>query len=69
MKQFYLEDIKKRNKAAYRGSYTLLRIDTEKIKGIDFSYDPNAFECIYTYDNISPEALEVVCEFKQVYIK
>jgi hypothetical protein len=69
MKQFYLEDVKNKNKAVYKGPYTLLRIDTEQIKGIDFSYDPNVYECIYTYDNISPEAIEVVCEFKQEYIK
>jgi hypothetical protein len=54
---------------AYKGPYTLLRIDTEQIKGVNFSYDPNAYECIYTYDNISPEAIEPVCEFKQEYIK
>ena len=69
MKQFYLEDVKNQNKVAYKGPYTLLRIDTEQIKGVNFSYDPNAYECIYTYDNISPEAIEVVCEFKQEYIK
>lgn len=69
MKQFYLEDVKNQNKVAYKGPYTLLRIDTEQIKGVNFSYDQNAYECIYTYDNISPEAIEFVCEFKQEYKK
>ena len=73
MKQFYQESLRKARssgaKVVYTGPYTLLKIDTRRVADCDFSYDPNAYDCIYTYDNISPEAIEVVCEFKQEYIK
>ena len=40
----------------------------EQIKNVDFAYDPNAFECIYTYDNIPPSAIEIVEEIEQQYL-
>ena len=69
MKQFYVEEAKTPDKKIYDGPYTLLAIDTEKVKECNFSYDPNAFECIYTYDNVPPTAIEVVCEIEQEYLK
>ena len=67
-RQFYASDMiqvglgKKKREDVYDGTYTLLRIDTEKVKYVDFSYDPNGDECIYTYDNIKPDAIEVHLE-------
>ena len=73
IEEFYNEQFKSykmgiRKDKPYEGSYTVLAIDTEKIKDIDFSYDPNAEGCVYTYDNIPPEAIEVVCEIEQEYL-
>ena len=31
-------------------------------------YNENAFECIYTYDNIPPSAIEIVEEIEQQYL-
>ena len=73
MEQFYNEEMRKFRRGetdkVYGGTYTLLRVDTEKLKGTDFSYDPNAQESVYTYDNIPPDAIEVDREIEQVYIK
>ena len=53
MKQFYKSEIESfkngRIKRVYNGTYTLLKIDTELVKNVDFSYDPNTYESIYTY--------------------
>lgn len=69
MKQFYQIELNNGKKQIYEGSYTLLAIDTKKINNIDFSYDPNAEGCVYTYDNIPPSAIEIVCEIEQEYLK
>lgn len=59
--EFYREELKKSGGSnAYEGSYTLLKINTEQLSGVDFSYDPNAEDCVYTYDNIPPEHIEIV---------
>ena len=68
MKQFHFEESKNKKVKQYFGTYTLLAIDTEQIKNVDFAYDPNAFECIYTYDNIPPSAIEIVEEIEQEYL-
>ena len=60
--------VKNKKVKQYFGTYTLLAIDTEQIKNVDFAYDPNAFECIYTYDNIPPSAIEIVEEIEQQYL-
>lgn len=74
LKEFYDEELKSfkigiKKEKPYNGTYTVLAIDTEKIKDIDFFYDPNAENCVYTYDNISPDAIEIVCEIEQEYLK
>ena len=74
IEEFYSAELKaykmrQTNNLPYEGSYTVLSIDTEKIKNTDFFYDPNAENCVYTYDNIPPEAIEVVCEIEQEYLK
>ena len=72
MKQFYNEELKKakqKNITVYNGTYTLLKIDTELVKNIDFSYDPNAIDCVYTYDNIPPQAITIERVIEQEYIK
>ena len=56
-------------KSIYTGPYALLKIDTEMINGTDFFYDPNAFECVYTYDNIPTTAIKVYKKIEQNYIK
>lgn len=74
LEEFYNEQLKSykmgvRKDKPYEGIYTVLAIDTEKVKNVDFSYDPNAEGCVYTYENIPPDAIEVVCEIKQEYLK
>ena len=69
MKQFYIEKSQIKNQLQYKGSYSLLSVKTKMIKNCNFSYDPNAFDAIYTYDNIPPEAIKVVCEIEQEYLK
>ena len=67
-RQFYSNEMiqaglgKIKREDVYNGTYALLRIDTEKVKDVDFSYGPNGDECIYTYDNIKPDAIEVHLE-------
>ncbi len=68
MQQFHAEEAKNKKIMPYNGTYILLAIDTEEIKDVNFSYDPNAFDCIYTYDNIPPSAIEIVCEIEQEYL-
>lgn len=61
MNEFYREELRKNHGLeAYEGSYTLLRINTEQLNNVDFSYDPNAEDCVYTYDNIPPKYIEVI---------
>lgn len=74
IEEFYSAELKaykmrQTNNLPYEGSYTVLSIDTGKIKNTNFFYDPNAENCVYTYDNIPPEAIEVVCEIEQEYLK
>ena len=74
MQQFYEETFKSykmgiSKEVTYNGSYTLLAIDTEKItEKCNFFYDPNAENCVYTYDNVPPEAIEIVQEIEQKYL-
>lgn len=44
----------------YWGKYNLLEIDTRKVGDADFFFDPNAKQCVYTYDNIPPESLKII---------
>lgn len=63
--EFYQEEMRKNHGlGAYEGPYTLLKINTEHLDNVDFSYDPNAEDCVYTYDNIPPEYIEVVTEIE-----
>ena len=68
IKQFHREEMESfkngKIKTVYNGTYTLLKIDTKKIQNIDFSYDPNAFDAIWTYQNIQPDAIEKIIEIR-----
>ena len=72
MRQFYKQELVKvkedKKYVPYNGGYTLLAIDTEQIKTVNFSYDPNAFDAIFTTDNISPNAIEIISQIEQNYI-
>ena len=65
MNEFYREELRKNHGLeAYEGPYTLLKINAERLDNVDFSYDPNAEDCVYTYDNIPPKYIEVVAEIE-----
>ena len=65
MNEFYREELRKNHGLeAYEGPYTLLKINAEQLVNVDFSYDPNAEDCVYTYDNIPPKYIEVVAEIE-----
>ena len=65
MDEFYREEMRKNHGLeAYEGPYTLLKINTEHLDHVDFFYDPNAEDCVYTYDNIHPKYIEVVTEIE-----
>jgi hypothetical protein len=42
--------------------YTIYKVDTEKIPGFKCFHDPDFAKGVYTYNNIGPEALELVLE-------
>ena len=66
MQQFYTEQLISK-KTPYLGTYTLLKIDVQKIGNVNFSYDPNGEQCVFTYENIPPSAISIVSEIEQNY--
>jgi hypothetical protein len=58
---FYNEEGLKKEK--YDGKYTLLKINVPKIpNNIEFFYDPNTDNAVYTKQNIPPSAIEIEYE-------
>ena len=57
-------------KILYKGSssfgYIVYEVDAEKLDGVEFHYDPNTEDGVYTTDNIPPKALTIKYEYKNV---
>ena len=46
-------------------TYVLLKADTSNLD-IDFFFDPNAENCVYTKENVQPKLITVEEEYKKI---